>query len=142
MKEKDSIYVDTNVFIAWLVASHPDYKQARCIFKQYSKYQFYYSLLVIDEILFVMTKYRISKNIIQNIIKSNLIENPICILIEDTINHEQIEKYLNLWVNCGLKPRDALHYYYMKKMKITTIATFDQDFIRQQKKLGIKVLKY
>ena len=53
---------------------------------------------------------------------------------------EIVKKYLKQWQKYNLRPIDSVHFFLMKQHKIKTIATFDNDFIKNKKQLGIKVL--
>lgn len=137
---RDNVYVDTSFFIATQIANHPFHDVAITVLEEYKDSLFYFSLLTIDEIVFTLLNHRITPNEISTIITEKIIAIKNTRLIAYQKRMKQIEEYIELWKSIPLGPRDAMHVYLMKQNKIATIATFDADFKRSRKKLGVKII--
>lgn len=136
----DKIYVDASFFIATQIINHPFHQESLRILKEYSESDLYFSLLTIDEIVYTLDKYKIDQNKIISVIREKiiLIRNTKLLSYKDNVG--QIENYLEVWRKTQLRPRDALHLYLMREAALENIATFDKDFIKNRKRLGIRVL--
>lgn len=137
---RDDVYVDTSFFIATQIANHPFHKVACEALEIYKDAPFYFSLLTVDEIVFTLLNHHISPTEISTIIteKITAIKNTRLIAYQNKM--KQIQEYVEFWKDHALKPRDAMHAYLMKMNNITKIATFDADFKRNRKKLGITII--
>jgi len=134
-------YLDANFFIASQITSHPFYNSVQRVLTRNETVLLCYSILTLDEVLYTFTKYKTDKEIICKTLKTNLLDNPKMIKLIQGNNPIFYEEYLETWKNSGLKPRDAMHLHYMQQNHITKIATFDEDFIKNKKKLEIEILK-
>lgn len=136
----DRIYVDSSFFVATQIINHPHHKRAAKLVELCKDSSFHYSLLTIDEIVYVLSKFHIAKKEIASIIREHICAIKNTRLISYNTNIKTLEEYATLWSQNSLAPRDALHAYFMKMEKLTYIATFDNDFRRNQKKMKIEVL--
>lgn len=138
---KDLIYLDASFFIATQIKEHIFHKQASKIFKnKISESVFCYSGLTIDEILHALSRY-LSKSEIVAVINNNLFNMQSFLYLNTSLKYIDIKEYLSIWENTTLKPRDAMHYFFMQQNNIIKIATFDDDFIKNKKRLGIEIIK-
>lgn len=137
---RDKVYVDTSFFIATQITNHPFHDVAVGILEEYKDSPFYFSLLTIDEIVFTLLHHRISPNEISNIITQKIVSIKNTRMIAYQNKMKQVEEYIHFWKSTPLGPRDAMHVYLMKQNSISTIATFDADFKRNRKKLGVKII--
>lgn len=140
LRTPDKIYVDSSFFVATQITNHPHHKRACKLVELCKKCRFFYSLLTIDEIVYTLSKFDISKNEIAAIVSEKICAIKNTKLITYKAGMKNLEEYVSLWAGTSLEPRDAMHAYFMKSQKIECIATFDHDFRKHQKKLGIKVL--
>jgi len=136
----DKIYLDASFFIAFKIPSHPFYKKALKIFDQIKNQQIYFSLFFIDEVIYNLSKYKLNKKQITDLVKKDLLEANNTFLLTLPPQKKIIEKYLKQWQKYNLKPIDSVHLFLMKQHKIKTIATFDNHFIKNKKQLGINIL--
>ncbi len=138
---KDLIYLDASFFIATQIKEHIFHKQASKIFKnKMNESVFCYTALTIDEIIHALSRY-LSKPEIVLLIETNLFNMQSFLYLNTSLKYIDIKEYLNTWENTTLKPRDAMHYFFMQQNNITNIATFDTDFIKNKKRLGIEILQ-
>ncbi|MBI4130741.1 type II toxin-antitoxin system VapC family toxin [Candidatus Roizmanbacteria bacterium] len=137
---RDNVYIDTSFFIATQTANHPRHSRAVAILESCKKWRLFFSLLTIDEIMYTLLQFNLSRNRINTIIRDKILSIHNVHLITYPPDLKSIEKYLTIWGMTGLAPRDALHLYLMRTKKIQYLATFDLDFKRNQHKLGISVL--
>ena len=138
--KKDKIYIDTNVFVALHFSGHKFYDLALNLKKRFIGNKLYLGFLTIDEILYTLSKYKISKKDSINIIKRGIVNSSDVTILPSPFESSEVLDYLYTYKKTSLKPRDSLHLYLMKINKIKKIATFDNDFIKKQKELGIEVL--
>lgn len=137
---KDKIYLDSNFIITTLVKEHPFFQKACMISEKIKTWKLFISFLVIDEVIFNLSFYHLSKEDIHKHLKNGILSIDNLYLISTSNLKEDLDDYLQAWVRSNLKPRDALHLHMMRYNKISQIATFDQDFIRHRKKLGITII--
>jgi predicted nucleic acid-binding protein len=137
---RDNVYVDTSFFIATQITNHPFHNEAVSILKKYINCPFYFSLLTLDEIVFTLLNHRFKSFEIVDIITKKIVSIKNTRLIAYQNNLKQIREYMDFWKDASLSPRDAMHVFLMKQNKIKTIATFDADFKRNRKKLGIEII--
>jgi predicted nucleic acid-binding protein len=136
----DNVYVDTSFFIATQITNHPFHQEALTVLETHKDSPFYFSFLTIDEIVFTLLNHKITPPEIATIITNKIIsiKNTRIVSFQNKIKY--IQEYVDFWKETALKPRDAMHAYLMKLHSITTIATFDADFKRNRKKLGITII--
>lgn len=135
------IYIDASFFIATQVINHPFHKKAGWFLKKMINDIFYFSLPTIDEIIYAFLQYQVDQETITSIINDKIVNIENVRLLNYPNDLYQIQSYLKIWNKSCLKPRDALHFYFMKVNNVKYLATFDNDFIKNEKKLGIKVVK-
>lgn len=136
-------YLDASFFVALQVVGHVHREKAEEKLDKLSQNQttICYSWLMIDEAIHVLhSYYDFSKEKVAFAVKESLIEATNSQLVTNLVQEEKLLKYLRFWQKNKLRPRDALHLFLIKQHKIKTIATFDQDFIAQRKKLKIEIL--
>ncbi|MBU1088745.1 type II toxin-antitoxin system VapC family toxin [Patescibacteria group bacterium] len=136
----DKIYLDASFFVALQIKEHIFYQKAWKKINKSQSIKIYFSLFTLDEAIHVLKKYKLSKSKIIKIVKDKLINTNKSILISYKDDKKTSLKYLNLWQKYNLRPIDSVHLFLMKQHKIKTIATFDNDFIKNKKQPGIKVL--
>ena len=136
----DKLYVDCSFFVATQITNHPHHKRSSKLLQLLPDVQLYFSLLTIDEIMYTLSKFNIPRNEIFSIIKEKIISIQNTRIINYNSSIAQLESYINIWNETGMQPRDALHACLMKTHNIPCIATFDRDFRKIEKKLGIEVL--
>ncbi len=137
----ERIYLDSSFIIALKVNGHEFNLKAQNILEHLrTDTLFYYSYLTIDECAFTLVKYGADKSQVVELL-IELISKPQFYLVNTDANTEELIAYLNTWETTPLKPRDAMHYFYMQQNHIVKIATFDTDFIKNKKKLGIEILR-
>ncbi len=134
------IYLDACFIVAEHIKGHTFYKQASSIAEKNAQNNFVISSLVLDEVIFSLTKYKIPKREIVVFIKDTIINASNIDMTDIPIGWRWVDEYLSVWERSVLSPRDAMHLYFMRINRVATIATFDNDFIDNQKKLGITVL--
>src|SRR3989338_1605281 len=139
--ETQTAYLDANFYVALQIIKHPFHNTSIKILKKYPNLIVCYSILTLDEIIFSLTKYNFDKNIIYQNIYENLFDNPRMFNLPLNSNKDFLESYLQTYTDNSLKPRDAMHYFFMQQNNITNMATFDTDFIKNKKRLGIEILK-
>lgn len=135
----DLIYLDASFFVPLQVEKHPYRKYAIDKLKSSPISMFCYSYLTLDEIMYVLGKYIKNKNLISTIINRDLLNNKLNQLVGLENDVKCADQFIKTWPTTGLKPRDALHLFTMKKNGIKKIATFDNDFIKNKRKLGIEI---
>jgi len=138
--KKSKVYIDASFFVALQVINHPYHKQAKAKLSVFKNMGLYFSILTIDEVLHALSRYEKDKNTIKKIIEESILDVKNVEILGLVKKSQSIRKYLRVWLRFGLKPRDALHLYLMKENKINKIASFDSDFINNQKLLKIKAL--
>lgn len=138
---KGSIYIDSNFLIAALVENHPFHTEAIELFHNHSTGTFSLSLLTLDEVLYTFRRYKIPAEKVMHILQTGVFTVKNIDVLSDNASKESAIEYISLWEKSSLHPRDALHLFFMKMYHISTIATFDEDFINRQRELGISVLK-
>ena len=137
----DKIYLDSNFIIAALVSDHPQHPKSKEIIERHLKLKLLVSLLTLDEVIHTLNlAYNLSRLDLSFKVESFLNSKEVKLCDAITTFNNPIKQYLHLYVDYNLSPRDTLHYLMMKANKISHIATFDNDFIKNQKKLKIKVL--
>ncbi len=139
--EIKTAYLDANFYVALQLIKHPFHDKSVEVLKKYPNLSVYYSILTLDEIIFSLTKYNFDKDIIYQNIYENLFDNPRMFDLPLNSNRDFLDSYLQTWSDNNLKPRDAMHYFFMQQNNITKIATFDTDFIKNKKRLGIEILQ-
>lgn len=137
---RDKVYVDTSFFIATQIANHPFHDVSTQVLEEYKDSPFYFSLLTIDEIIFTLSHHRFKPEEISTIINEKIVAIKNTRLVAYQNKMKQIGEYIDFWKSMPLGPRDAMHVYLMKQNDISTIATFDADFKRNRKKLGITII--
>ncbi len=136
----DKIYLDSNFIISILVDKHPQYLKSKKIIARHIEAKFFLSLLTLAETLHTLNVgYNIPRLELSFKLEDFLIsrEVKICDASPDYGNLAKL--YLRIYTDNNLSPRDSLHYLIMKSNNIVYIATFDNDFIKNQEKLKIKV---
>jgi predicted nucleic acid-binding protein len=136
----DKVYLDSSFVIALQVTDHPFHIQALKQLSSLRESQLFISLFVIDEVIYVLKKYKLEKKKIVELLKENISVLANLNVIGYAGEKEIIEEYLYFWKKSKLQPTDTMHVFLMKKENIRHIATFDQDFADQQETLGIKPL--
>lgn len=139
--EIKTAYLDANFYVALQIIKHPFHDAAVKALKKYPNLIVYYSILTLDEIIFSLTKYNFDKDVIHQNIYENLFNNPRMFDLPLNSNRDFLDSYLQTWSDNNLKPRDAMHYFFMQQNNIFRIATFDSDFIKNKQKLGIEVIQ-
>lgn len=134
------IYVDASYFIAKQILEHPFHNEATVAGEKLAGSLLFVSFLAIDEIIYGLGKYRISKKEISIAVKEDLLEIEEARFIGSPSDVEEFASYLNFWEEATLRPRDTAHLYLMKKNNIDSIITYDRDFIDNQEQLGIKIV--
>jgi predicted nucleic acid-binding protein len=136
----DKVYLDASFVIPLLVKEHPYHTQGFVISKYLQQCDVYISPLLLDEVMYSLTKYRLTREYIAKTIKNNILtkSNVRVVNLDDTI--EDLQNFLIYWKNSGLKPRDAMHMFIMRQNKVKKIATFDEDFIKNETRLKIKIV--
>lgn len=135
------VYLDASFFIASQVIENNLHQQARQKLNSLRSKTIYYSWLVLDEIIYVLEGgYNFNKKEVVKMVLSNLVDIANTEFISLDSSELEITKYLSSWQENFLKPRDTMHLFLMKEHNIKTIATFDQDFIKNRESLKIKIL--
>ncbi|MDA1338445.1 MAG: type II toxin-antitoxin system VapC family toxin [bacterium] len=136
---KDLIYLDASFFIATQIKEHIFHKQASVTYQKFANNStFCFTSLTIDEVLHALSRY-LSKPQITEVIESKLLNTQSFLFLNTSLKYIDITEYLNIWENTPLKPRDAMHYFFMEQNNIHKMATFDTDFIKNKKRLGIEI---
>lgn len=152
IENQKEIYLDANFLISWFISKEPELKkQARLLFAKFlaTKKELYSSALAFDEAWNgIRREYNFQKSVnlpcfndlVFNELKNftNLIL-PKLNLIQFMDIRNGIVDAMNYIKTFELKPRDAFHLTIMKHNNITTIATDDDDFIKNQKSMNILV---
>ena len=114
----ERIYLDSSFIIALQVNSHEFNQKAQNILNRLTKNTlFYYSYLTINECAFTLIKYKADKKkVVQLLIE--LVSKPQFYLVNTNSDAEELIKYLSIWEITSLKPRDAIHYFYMQQNNI------------------------
>ncbi len=137
---KDCIYCDSSFIIASMVSNHLNHEKAVELIKNLKPTLLCISPLVIDEVIYGLRVYGFDKDNIRSELKKRISGINLLEILPIIIDNARIDSYLNLWVNTNLKPRDAMHIFIMKQNGIKNIATFDNDFLKNNKELGINVI--
>ena len=132
-------YLDANFVIALLIKNHSQSKKALAKSLEIREMSFAISYLLVDELLYGMTKYSQDRAFIYKAIKQFLNSGNFVVVGPGQSNFS-IEDYLRTWKSSSLKPRDAMHLQIMRSNNIKYMVTFDGDFISRQKELGITVV--
>lgn len=135
----DRIYLDSNIVIAYLNSSHEFHARAVRIISK-NKHKYAVSILVVDEVIYILNKLYSDKGFIYEVVRKLLSSSEVEVIGAENTKADLI-RYIELWKNCPLKPRDAQHYFVMKSNKVKRIATFDDDFIKNQKVLKVEIVK-
>lgn len=139
-KQRSRIYVDASFLISALIKDHEFNRRAEIIVKGDGNAVFYYSLLTLDETLYTIEKnYKSHKIPLKEGLKQMLNSSNIK-LISYTEDHKTVLDLIKIIENYNLRPRDASHFLIMNQNHLTIMATFDNDFIKNQEKLKIKIL--
>ena len=136
----DKIYLDANFIVASLIYDHPFHNHAVQKNEDLLNANLFTSFLVIDEIVYSLTKYNLPKESIKNLLTDHLLLIENLSLIREPTEIQSLNEYLKDWISFNLKPRDAMHHFLMKIEGIRNMATFDSDFIKNADKLGIKIV--
>lgn len=141
MNDSKNFYLDANFLVSLLIDIHPFYERARRINLDISQSRKFISFLVIDELLHSLGYYMQNKKDIAAIV-SNLVEESDLRICEHILSKESfdIDNYLGTWIDSGLRPRDAMHLYLVRSLKLDGIVSLDSDFIKNADQLGIEVI--
>ena len=137
--DKLHVYLDACFVIAFLIDGHADNSEAISIYKKIKSDKLYVSLFVLDEVLYILSKYGIDKSTACQLVKKFIKLENLEVIDENFIVHN-VEQFIDIYSKTTLKPTDSAHLYYMKLAKIKNIATFDSDFIKNADKLDIEVV--
>ncbi len=137
---KDLIYLDASVLVALLVEYHPLHTRATHIFDKIRNRPKTISYLVLDEVIYALTKYKYEKSEVSQKLETLILFGDFSFIGLENEN-ASIKNYLKLWSNHSLHPRDAMHVAIMKENRIKTIATIDTDFIKHKESLSIKIVE-
>lgn len=135
---KDLIYLDANYLVALFVEAHPLHTDSIKLFNNIDGFKIAISYLVIDEVIYVLTKYKFDRATIKEQI-GNFILMGDFILVGIKNEREAATDYIEFWGEHNLNPRDAMHLFIMRQNNIKIIASYDDDFITRQDELGISV---
>lgn len=135
-------YLDSSFVIALLIPTHTYSKKALVVAEILVKkdMDLYMSFLVIDEVVYVLhKKYKMTLSLIIRCLRELLLNIGVGMIgIEHDVN--VVLDYLKMLEKFNLEPRDTMHAHLMKNNGISRIASFDSDFIKNHKKLGIRVV--
>lgn len=148
------VYLDANFLVDWFIRKQPDLrKRARALLAHFFSRGIILALssLTIDEVWKgIKEEIKEEKEItywdervffsLQDFTKK-ILENPekIHIIQFQNLQSSIMEALNNIQV-FHLQPRDAFHLAIMKDNEIMAIVTRDEKFIKQQSKMGIKVI--
>jgi predicted nucleic acid-binding protein len=137
---QEIVYYDANFILALLIQEHRQHSAAEKISKGLSEFIGAVSFLTVDELLYAFSKYHINKQMVVSKLQEFIISSNNLICVSNKADIGEIYQYCDLYKEFNLKPRDTMHYFLMRQNRIKLIASFDKDFILNQKKLGIKVI--
>jgi predicted nucleic acid-binding protein len=140
MKKNSNVYLDSSFLIAYIIKEHRFNSDAVNILKKYISGKFYISYLTIDEALYYMKDHFSDKIEIRDKFKDIVSALEIEFIGVES-NSYLVNKYIDHWIDTGLKPRDAMHLFIMKENNIKDLASFDNDFIKSKKKYNIEIIK-
>jgi len=136
----DRVYLDASFIVSSQIQQNPHFQKADRIAKELIDKSLYISYLVIDEVMHGLGKYGMDKRVIYKFIVLELIEaNNVTLLVNKPMKQD-LKTFMRFWGKTSLQPRDAMHIFLMKEHGISTIASFDRDFIERQQELKIEVL--
>lgn len=136
-------YLDSNYVVSLLFTEHEFNSRAVKLARLLSEsdISLYLSILTIDEIVHTLQKhYKLTRESIVKILKQFIITSGVEIVwAGDDV--QSVLDYFKLLVKGALGVRDTLHVLIMKKNNIKYLVTFDNAFVFNEKKFGIKVVK-
>jgi predicted nucleic acid-binding protein len=136
----DRVYLDSSFIIALLLKNEEFHAQALMRMQKLAQTELFVSFFSLNETLYILSKYGLSKAEVANVVREKFLLLEKIRVINTTETLETMFDYLKFWNQTQLKSTDAMHVFLMKQVGVQTIATFDQDFVKHQKKLGIKTL--
>lgn len=133
------VLADSSFIVSVFVNDHIYKKYADKLLGSKSKI-FIVTIFSIEEALFVLRrKYLLNFDDLNKIILVLMNSKPFSFI--EVIDQRKIARDLvAVSSRFGLKGRDTIHYLIMKRYGIKSMVTFDEDFIKRQNELGIKVL--
>lgn len=131
------ILADASFLVAFFVEDHIYQPKVKVILGK--NRVFVVTILSLEETFFVLKrKYGFNRLTLEKVVDS-LLSPGVFNFVEIPDQLGLANRLVSASERLGLKSRDALHYLIMKQRGIRLMATFDQDFIKKQKALGIKV---
>lgn len=134
------IYCDTNFLVAIFVKEHTLNHLAVKILKSHSHNQFVLNLFVLEEVIYCLQHVYSFDFAKLKLFTDEILTLEPLIFVEITHQRNLAKILTRYQEKFGLRPRDTLHYLIMKQQGINFMATFDEDFVKKQKELRIKVL--
>jgi len=94
------------------------------LFRRLLEEQLFTNMLVVDEVLYVSRKYRVSYETTLDFLKNMMLPYAEVLPVEEE-DFKPAEKYL---LKYGLKPSDAIHLATMEKAGINNVVSEDREF--------------
>lgn len=140
-------YLDSNILI--------NFKNIQSSFHQETKellvkltnaaYKLYISPLTLDEFLCQLEQillYQKKRNVFTklSLALKSILDLPRLSLVNPPVNKNKHLKIIKYMKKYALRPRDAYHFLVMKENKISSLATFDQDFKKAVRAGEVEIL--